>query len=100
MDFDEAMITTTVKIMGIDFKVQCPASQGDELVSCANFINKRAQEIAGNSTGRHRESVLTITALNMARELIKPKHSEEKRLSLVKHDLYALKEKIKEELEI
>lgn len=93
--------TVTIQIMGRTFNIQCPESKVNELEESAEFIDKKISDLALDSKVVHRENVLVIMALNIARELLDHKShlaKDKNYLSLISEKLRELKTTITEEL--
>ena len=96
-----SIATITVQIMGREFKIQCPENKVKELEESAEYVDKKIHDLGLDDQVLHRENVLVIMALNIARELLdyKSNHVQEKSyLSLVGQNLRELKMKIEQEL--
>lgn len=95
--------TINVQIMGRTFSIQCPESKVKELEESAEYVDKKIHDLALDDQVIHRENVLVIMALNIARELLDQKNNrsqETNYLSLVGQSLRELKAKIDQELGI
>ena len=95
--------TITVQIMGRTFNIQCPEGKVKELEESAEYVGKKLHDLGLDEQAVHRENVLVIMSLNIARELLnyKNNHDQEKNhLSLVGQSLRELKTKIEQELAV
>lgn len=98
MTSDNEVITTTVRLMGGNLKVQCPCSKLEELEASVNYIEQRVQQLTVSNPTMNRENMVVIIALNLARELLQNKHAEQEHLFLVAGNLRSIKERLKKEL--
>ncbi len=64
------MVPLTVRIMGKDYQVSCPANEKDALIDSARYLDERMEAIRKRSAGLGAERIAVMTALNMARELL------------------------------
>ncbi len=82
---DEAR-NVTVRIMGREYTVVCPADEHEALVASADFLNERMTAIRRRGKALGSERIAVMAALNIARELLELRGAE----SVVKPDDAAL----------
>ena len=62
--------TTTVKILGENYKIACPAEEAEELKKAAIFLDTKLTEVKATS-GLDEKRAAIITALNISNEYLK-----------------------------
>ena len=62
--------TTTVKILGVSYKIACPAEESEEVKKAAVFLDNKLNEVKKGS-GLDEKRVAIITALNISNEYLK-----------------------------
>lgn len=62
-------VPLSVKILGREYQVACPAAERDELLASARYLDDRMQAIRKRAAGLGLERIAVMAALNMAREL-------------------------------
>ena len=62
--------TTTVKILGANYKIACPAEEAEELKKAAIFLDTKLTEVKAAS-GLDEKRAAIITALNISNEYLK-----------------------------
>ncbi|HJL96054.1 MAG: hypothetical protein CMD53_03220 [Gammaproteobacteria bacterium] len=61
---------TTVKILGSNYKIACPAAEAEEVKQAAVFLDEKLREIKEGS-GLDEKKTAIITALNITNEYLK-----------------------------
>jgi cell division protein ZapA len=71
------MAQVSVRILEKEYQFACPASERNDLLNAAEFLNAKMRQIrdSGKVVGLDRISVMT--ALNLANELLKTRSREE-----------------------
>lgn len=67
---EAAPLTVTVKIMGREYSVACPAEEHEALVASAEYLNERMMAVRRRGKALGAERIAVMTALNVARELL------------------------------
>lgn len=68
--------SVTVRIMGREYTVMCPAEEHEALVASADFLNERMTAIRKRGKALGAERIAVMAALNIARELLEFKGSD------------------------
>lgn len=68
--------SVTVRIMGREYTVMCPAEEHEALVASADFLNERMTAIRKRGKALGAERIAVMAALNIARELLEVKGSD------------------------
>lgn len=63
-------VAVTVRIMGREYTVACPAEEHEALVASADFLNERMNAIRRRGKALGAERIAVMVALNLARELL------------------------------
>ncbi len=63
-------ITINVKIMGVEYAVNCPPAEHEALVASAEFLNERMSAIKKRGRALGAEKIAVMAALNLAREFL------------------------------
>jgi Uncharacterized protein conserved in bacteria len=63
-------LNVTVRIMGREYTVACPAEEHEALVVSADFLNERMNAARRRGKALGAERVAVMVALNLARELL------------------------------
>ena len=66
-------IGVTVRVMGREYNVECPADEHEALVVSAEFLNDRMMAIRKRGKALGTERIAVMVALNLARELLQLK---------------------------
>lgn len=66
----EEPLSVTVRIMGKEYTVGCPADEHEALVKSADYLNERMGTIRKRGTALGAERIAVMAALNIARELL------------------------------
>lgn len=69
-------MSITVRIMGKEYAVVCPAEEHEALVKSADFLNERMTTIRKRGKALGTEKIAVMAALNIARELLELKGTE------------------------
>lgn len=69
-------LSVTVRIMGREYTVMCPAEEHEALVASADFLNERMTAIRKRGKALGAERIAVMAALNIARELLELKGAE------------------------
>jgi cell division protein ZapA len=70
---DGKRIAVTVRVMGREYSVECPADEHEALVVSAEFLNDRMMAIRKRGKALGTERIAVMVALNIARELLQLK---------------------------
>lgn len=68
--------SVTVRIMGREYTVMCPAEEHEALVASADYLNERMTAIRKRGKALGAERIAVMAALNIARELLELKGSD------------------------
>lgn len=63
-------LSVTVRIMGKEYSVACPAEEHEALVKSADYLNERMTTIRKRGRALGAERIAVMAALNIARELL------------------------------
>jgi len=72
----EEPLSVTVRIMGKEYAVACPAEEHEALVKSADYLNERMSTIRKRGKALGSERIAVMAALNIARELLELKGVE------------------------
>lgn len=72
----DAPLSVTVRIMGKEYSVVCPAEEHEALVKSADYLNERMTTIRRRGKALGTEKIAVMAALNIARELLQLKGVE------------------------
>lgn len=72
----EEPLSVTVRIMGKEYAVACPAEEHEALVKSADYLNERMSTIRKRGKALGAERIAVMAALNIARELLELKGVE------------------------
>lgn len=75
-DNDSENMSVTVRIMGREYTVLCPAEEHEALVASADFLNERMTAIRKRGKALGAERIAVMAALNLARELLEVQGSD------------------------
>ena len=62
--------TTTVKILGVSYKIACPPKESEEVKKAAIFLDNKLSEVK-EASGLDEKRAAIITALNISNEYLK-----------------------------
>ena len=74
MSDDKKAIAVTIRILGKDYMVSCPAGEQASLISSAKEVDEKMREIRQTGKIIGSERIAVITALNLANELNSANH--------------------------
>ena len=89
----------TVKILGKEYRVACPAGERKALVSSASLLNERMEAIRGQGKVISGERLAVIAGLNLAADLLNSRNDKEDYIRSVDASVQSLHERIEEALE-
>lgn len=69
-------LSVTVRIMGKEYAVACPADEHEALVKSADYLNERMSTIRKRGKALGSERIAVMAALNICRELLELKGVE------------------------
>ena len=69
-------LSVTVRIMGKEYSVACPAEEHESLVKSADYLNERMTAIRKRGRALGAERIAVMAALNIARELLEMRGTE------------------------
>ncbi|MGB0954703.1 MAG: cell division protein ZapA [Panacagrimonas sp.] len=72
-------LSVTVRIMGREYNVVCPAEEHEALIASADFLNERMTAIRKRGKALGAERIAVMAALNLAREMLDLRGSEKVR---------------------
>ncbi|MFW1678080.1 cell division protein ZapA [Pontibacter sp. JAM-7] len=64
----------TIKLLGKEYSINCPADAEAELLTSAVLLNEKMQEIRKTGKVLGLERIAIMAALNLAHELLQTKH--------------------------
>nr|WP_041750169.1 cell division protein ZapA [Buchnera aphidicola] len=88
-----------VEIFGRVIKVNCPKKYSSELLSAANNLNNRLQELKETTGVSNIENLIFITALNICNELIIEKKNNLNNLRIIDKKICSLNHILKDIIE-
>jgi cell division protein ZapA len=93
------MAQVSVRILEKEYQFACPASERNDLLNAAEFLNAKMRQIrdSGKVVGLDRISVMA--ALNLANELLKTRSREELMDSSVELRVKNMRERVESALE-
>ncbi|MCB1828307.1 MAG: cell division protein ZapA [Coxiellaceae bacterium] len=89
----------TVKLLGRDFQVKCPADKIGELQESASYLNTKMEEVANTGTIMSMDRIAAIAALNIAHELQQSEKQKNNYIDTINQRIYAIQHKIEEGME-
>jgi len=72
----EEALTVTVRVMGREYSVACPADEHEALVASADHLNERMTAIRRRGKALGTERIAVMAALNLARDFLALKGHE------------------------
>ena len=63
-----------VKISNREYQVNCPEDQVESLITSAQYLDQKMQEIRGNSANMSIDRIAVLAGLNLAHELLQERH--------------------------
>ena len=67
---EQEPLSVTVRIMGKEYAVACPAEEHEALVKSADYLTERMSTIRKRGKALGAERIAVMAALNIARELL------------------------------
>ncbi len=89
----------TLHILDKDYVVACPESEQDDLLSSAQYLNDKIQEVRERGKVSGSERLLVMTALNIVHELLQHKNTKNRYTNPSSVDLQRLEQKIQAALD-
>jgi len=86
----------TIKLLGKEFVVGCPAENEADLVASANHLNEKMQEIRDSGKILGMERIAVMAALNISNELLSGKVEQREKME---DTMLRLSEKINKSLD-
>jgi cell division protein ZapA len=84
----------SIKILGKEYQVACPAEEKADLLASADLLNKKMQDIRNSGKVLGLDRVAVMAALNMANELIKRTDEERQLKDIVDLRIKAMRERL------
>ena len=94
---DEAQ-AVAINILGKEYLISCPEEERNELVSSADFLDKKMREIRDSGKVIGTDRIAVIAALNLANELLHEKGGSGSFSPAVESRIKNLQEKIEDAL--
>lgn len=79
MSKEKNQSSLTIRILGRDYSVACPADERESLLQSAEHLSKRMQAIQRNGKTLGVERIAVMAALNISRDLLDLQRSMERR---------------------
>lgn len=79
MSKEKNQSSLTIRILGRDYSVACPADERESLLQSAEHLSKRMQAIQRNGKTLGMERIAVMAALNISRDLLDLQRSMERR---------------------
>jgi cell division protein ZapA len=84
----------SIKILGKEYQVACPAEEKADLLASAELLNKKMQDIRNSGKVLGLDRVAVMAALNMANELIKRNDEDRQLKDIVDLRIKAMRERL------
>ena len=84
----------SIKILGKEYQVACPAEEKADLLASAELLNKKMQDIRNSGKVLGLDRVAVMAALNMANELIKRTDEDRQLKDIVDLRIKAMRERL------
>ena len=84
----------SIKILGKEYQVACPAEEKAALLASAELLNKKMQDIRNSGKVLGLDRVAVMAALNMANELIKRTDEDRQLKDIVDLRIRAMRERL------
>ena len=84
----------SIKILGKEYQVACPAEEKAALLASAELLNKKMQDIRNSGKVLGLDRVAVMAALNMANELIKRTDEDRQLKDIVDLRIKAMRERL------
>lgn len=79
MSNEKNQSSLTIRILGRDYSVACPADERESLLKSAEHLSQRMQSIQRNGKTLGMERIAVMAALNISRDLLDLQRSMERR---------------------
>lgn len=97
MSGDTAQVT--VRILEKEYQFACPASERNDLLNSAEFLNAKMRQIRDSGKVVGLDRIAVMAALNLANELLKTRNRDELLSGNVGLRLKSLRERVESALE-
>lgn len=84
----------SIRILGKEYQVACPAEEKADLLASADLLNKKMQDIRSSGKVLGLDRVAVMAALNMANELIKRTDEDRQLKDIVDLRIKAMRERL------
>jgi len=84
----------SIKILGKEYQVACPAEEKAALLASAELLNKKMQDIRNSGKVLGLDRVAVMAALNLANELIKRTDEDRQLKDIVDLRIKAMRERL------
>jgi cell division protein ZapA len=84
----------SIRILGKEYQVACPAEEKADLLASADLLNKKMQDIRNSGKVLGLDRVAVMAALNMANELIKRTDEDRQLKDIVDLRIKAMRERL------
>lgn len=74
----ENNVPVSVKILDKEYRIACPKDEKQELITSAEYLNKRLREIRQSGKVIGADTALALAALNITHELLTEKWQQER----------------------
>ena len=89
----------TVRILEKEYQFACPASERNDLLNSAEFLNAKMRQIRDSGKVVGLDRIAVMAALNLANELLKTRNRDELMSGNVGLRLRSLRERVESALE-
>lgn len=90
----DAYAQVSIKILGKEYQVACPAAEKPALLASAELLNEKMQDIRNSGKVLGLDRVAVMAALNMANELIKRTDDDRQLKDIVDLRIKAMRERL------
>ena len=90
----EMFAHVTIKILGKDYQVACPAEERAALLASAELLNKKMREIRDSGKVVGLDRIAVMAALNMANEMIGTRSGDEELRNMVGLRIKSMRERL------
>jgi len=88
----------TITLLGKNFQIKCPEGKEEELETAAKFLQYKMLEMHKQNTKADYDHIATLTALNIAYEVMSNENYKENFVNEISDRIVTLQEKIRKAL--
>ncbi len=92
------MLVQNVEIMDSHFRFQCPVKEAALLQQCAQYVDAKLREIKSQGKVVHLDQIATMTAVNIAHELLTEREERARYIDAMGAEIRDLRKKLERAL--